>query len=218
MREGGVLHVVTDLSSPALHRLHSVIYDTRPTSGTESGEAALRRLLASRTVGGNSLTSDDPAPGSLTVFQSSRVARPQDASEASNLMSLLRSSGRSYLDTDGQRMLRLVSEVADMETRLGPPGRCDDAVFQHSRCHFVGFIRDLVKAGSVGCVETAVEHVCLFCVDKKAGVQRFIIDARASNRLLLSPPSRPLLTGEGLCHVELQGALRTHNNWFVGFG
>ena len=106
-------------------------------------------------------------------------------------------------------MLRLVSEIADMETQLGPPGRCDDAVFQHSWCHFVGFIRDLVKAGSVGCVETAVEHVCLFCVDKKAGAQRFIIDTRASNRLLLSPPSRPLLTGEGLCHVELQGALRT---------
>ena len=40
-----------DLSSPALHRLHSVISDCRPPSGTESGEAALRRLLASRGVG-----------------------------------------------------------------------------------------------------------------------------------------------------------------------
>ena len=47
-----------------------------------SGEAALRRLLASRAIGGYSLTSGDLAPGSLTVFQSSRVARPQDASKA----------------------------------------------------------------------------------------------------------------------------------------
>ena len=45
----------------------------------------------------------------------------------------------------------------------------------------MGFIRDLVKAGSVGFVETAVEHVGLFFVAKKVGAQRFIISARASN-------------------------------------
>ena len=38
----------TDLASPALHRLHFVISDFRPPSVAESGEAALRRLLASR--------------------------------------------------------------------------------------------------------------------------------------------------------------------------
>ena len=70
-----------DLSSPARHRFHSVISDFRPPSGIESGEPALRRLLASRATGGYLVTSDDPAPGSLTVFQSTRVARPQDASK-----------------------------------------------------------------------------------------------------------------------------------------
>ena len=39
-----------------LHRLHSVISDLRPPSVTESGEAALRKLLASRAIGGYSLT------------------------------------------------------------------------------------------------------------------------------------------------------------------
>ena len=41
----------TDLASPALRRLHSVISDFRPPSVAESGEAALRRLLASRAIG-----------------------------------------------------------------------------------------------------------------------------------------------------------------------
>ena len=41
----------TDLASPALHRLHSVITDFLPPSVTESGEAALRRLPASRAIG-----------------------------------------------------------------------------------------------------------------------------------------------------------------------
>ena len=81
----------TKLVSPALRHLHSVIPDFRPLSVTESGEAALRRLLASRAIGSDSLTFDDPALGSLTAFQSSRVARPQDASRAPDLVPLLSS-------------------------------------------------------------------------------------------------------------------------------
>ena len=42
----------TDLASLALRRLLSVISDCRQPSVTESGEAVLRRLLASRAVGG----------------------------------------------------------------------------------------------------------------------------------------------------------------------
>ena len=41
----------------------------------------------------------------------------------------------------------------------------------------MGFVRDL-KAGSVGFVEAALEHVGLFFVAKKAGAQRFFFDAR----------------------------------------
>ena len=36
--------------------------------------------------------------------------------------------------------------------------------------------------------------------------QRFMIDVRASKRHFLKPPTGLLLTGEGLCHVECQGA------------
>ena len=40
----------TNPVSPAFHRLRSLICDFRPPSVTESGEAALRRLLASRAI------------------------------------------------------------------------------------------------------------------------------------------------------------------------
>ena len=52
-----------------------------------------------------------------------------------------------------------------MDTPLEPAGRYVDPFFQHSRRHYVGFVatqcglRDLVKAGSVGFVENAVEHI-----------------------------------------------------------
>ena len=59
-------------------------------------------------------------------------------------------------------MLRLVLEVADIETRVGPAVRCVDPVVQDSQRHHVGFVRDLLNAGSVGFVEDAVEHIGLF--------------------------------------------------------
>ena len=123
--------------SPALHRVYSVISEIRPPSVAESGEAALRRLLASRAIGGYSVTSDNRTPGLPTVFQSSRAARPQDASK-----------------------LRLLTRKPSWV----PAGRHVDPVFHHSQLHDLGFVSYLVKAGSVGF-------------------------ERASNRLLLNPPS-----------------------------
>ena len=79
--------------------------------------------------------------------------------------------------------------------------------FQHRRRKYVVFIRDLVKDGSVGFVETALFDA------KKAGAQRLIIDARASNRHFLRPPSVLVLTCEGLCHVEFRGAPEDGQNW-----
>ena len=54
-----------------------------------------------------------------------------------------------------------------METQLGPAGRHVDPVFQHSRRQYVGFVRDQVKAGSVGFVEALVEHVGLFSLPRR---------------------------------------------------
>ena len=80
-------------------------------------------------------------------------------SKAPYLGSLLSGLARSYLDAYQQSMLRFVSEVSDIETRLGQAGRYVDPVFQHSGRHYVGFVRDLVEVDFVGFVEDAVEHV-----------------------------------------------------------
>ena len=93
-----------------------------------------------------------------------------------------------------------------MEARLRPAGRHDDPFFQQSRRYYVGFNRYVMMAGSVGGV---VELVGLFFVAKQAGAQRFIIDARASDRHLLNLPSGPWLTGQGFCQFHGQRTLGT---------
>ena len=87
--------------------------------------------------------------------------------------------------------------------------------FSTARVTYVGFIRDLVNAGSVDFVEDTVEHVGLFVVAKKAGAQRFIGHARPKQSTCLRPPACILFTGEGLCHVEFHEPLEDAQNWFV---
>ena len=128
-------------------------------------------------------------------------------------MSLLSSSARSLLDAKKQHRFRPVSEVPDIETWFGLAGRYVDPTVQHSRRQYVGFIRDLVKAGSVWFVKMLLSTLVFFFVAKKAGAQRSIIDARASNLHFFETSIRPLLTGEGLCHVEFQGTTENAENW-----
>ena len=92
-----------------------------------------------------------------------------------------------------------------------------DPVFQHSRRHNVVFVRELVKAGSVGFVERCCRtRWSFFRCQKGWSSERFIVDVRASNRHFLRLPSGPLFTGEGLWYVEFQGMLEDPQNWFVG--
>ena len=102
------------------------------------------------------------------------------------------------MDTYKQRTLRTVSEVADIETRLGPARRFVDPVFQHSWRHYVCV---LVKAGSVKFV---------------AGAQRFIIDARASNQHC-SNPFGDFCLQEKVFSMLFQESLEDARNWFGGF-
>ena len=105
-----------------------------------SFEAALQRLLASRPVGGYSLSTCDPAPGSLTAYQSVIVScstRLDCAASASLLVGLVSNSVRGYLDAYQQSILRPSNDVEEV-ANLGPTGLCVDPVFQQSRRQCVG--------------------------------------------------------------------------------
>ena len=189
----------TYLAPPVLRRLHSVISDFRPPSITRSGEAVLLRLFPSRAIGGSSLTSDDLASGPQTVCQSSRVARPQDASQAPHPVSLLSSSARSYLDAYEQRMpvvtLIQFSSTADHVTwvsfaiwlKLDPSG-----LLKMLLSTLVSFLLPgrLVLSGSL---LMRVQAMDIFC------------DTSIST-----------VTGLRLYHVEFLGAPGDAQNWFVG--
>ena len=158
------------------------------------------------------MSSDDPAPGSLTVFQSSRVARPQDASKAPYLVSLLSSSARFYLDAYKQRMLRPLSEVADMETWLVPAGRYVDPVFRTVGDPTWVSSAIWLRLVPSGLLEMLLNTLVSFSLPRKLGL---------NGSLLMFVPATDMfrylhLDQEGLCHVEFQETPEDAQNWFVG--
>ena len=72
-----------------------MISDFRPPSVTDSDEAAVRRLFASRAIGGYSLTSDDPTPGVANRVPIIASGSTTGCLKAPFLVSLLSSSARS---------------------------------------------------------------------------------------------------------------------------
>ena len=70
----------------------------------------------------------------------------------------------------------------------------------------MSFLRDLVKVGSGGFVESAVAHIGLFFFAKMAGARGLMIDALANNRHFLNPPSG---LGEDFAMSNFRETLRT---------
>ena len=99
-------------------------------------------------------------------------------------------------------MFRPVSELADMETRMGLAGLNVDPVFQHSRRW--GLLKRLLKT------------LVSFSLPRRLGLRGSLLMRVQATDIFFRPPSGPLLTGEGLCHVECQGTPEDAQNWFVG--
>ena len=82
-----------------------------------------------------------------------------------------------------------------------------------STAGYVGFVRDLVKAGSVDFVLNTLGS---FSLPRRLVLRGSLLMRVQATGILVNPPSGPLLTGEGLCHLEIQGAAGDAQNWFVG--
>ena len=130
------------------------------------------------------MTSDDPAPISPSVFQSSRAALHQDATKSPELVPRLSRSAREF-------------EVAGVDTRLEPAGRNFDPILQHCTRHFVGFIGDLEEASPVCFWENVVAQVDLLFVVKKTG------SSSMHEPAVFGTPFGPMLSVKSLCHISM---------------
>ena len=117
---------------------------------------------------------------------------------------LLPPAALSYLDGEGERMLRDIGDKLELDEALGEaPCRVGPKVM--NRRTYSRFVKDLAKRGMLRFSSSTI--LCgagMFFVLKKDGSLRLILDCRAGNRFFVDPPSVDLITSEGLSRIEVK--------------
>ena len=194
-----------------LWRIYDAVASLVPPADLEKGEAALSRLLAGRATGLYLHADSGLSSGTLASYQRKRVAIPCSVRLAPNVGDICSDSARKYLE-EPQRMLQTKEMYDSIILNQGLANMYMDPVLSRSRRHYVGFLRDLVKADLLDFTIIPTALCGIFFVCKKDGSLRLILDARRANQFFRRPPSTHLVTGEGLSRVEL--VLSDDESWW----
>ena len=165
----------------------------KPGADAPSNEAALKKLLR-----GNSPYCCEGASTKLASFQQQLVALPSTLVGAPMIDAVLPSDAAHYLERNLERMLR-TDDAAIYEAASFTP--YNDPRLRGRRRH--RFVRKLARLGLVGYTRSPRGRVGVFCVEKKGGQQRLIVDARGVNLLFRKPPRVQLCSSEALSRIEI---------------
>ena len=78
-----------------------------------------------------------------------------------------------------------------------------DPILKNNRREYIGFITLLVERGLVTWRRRRRCSVSVFCVAKKSGMLRLVVDARLSNRAFKDTPGVSLTTSEGIADIHV---------------
>ena len=164
----------------------------KPPVSRASPQEALRALLRSSAVYGD---------GSSTA--------PESIVQATPVQDLVRSEDSEYLVGFKEKVLLSSEELRETVASQGHVRVHVDPALKRASV-YKRFIWRLV---SLGMVRLSLDAECecgVFCVWKKNGKQRVIVDARCINQRCKKPPSVRLCSGDGLGRLELPQELHLH--------
>ena len=164
-----------------LRRVHDAHQTGPPWPDHQSGQAALRQLLKKG-------PGYDSGPGQLASYQRSKLSLPRDQAAPIDIQSILPETELKKLDNFREELLLSPEELAGVVEK-GLEGLCYlDPVLAGSTRKYHEFIADLYSCGLLHFTNTPKVQIDAFCVTKKSGKQRLVIDARRANRLFRRPP------------------------------
>ena len=156
-----------------------------PPADVEAPEAALRTLLGSK----SSLYDDGPKGPASYDFRS--LSLPEKGGQCS-LDEWL--SGEDLEDLRNLEARLFLTDAALKEKR-GIEGKAHvywDPKLKYDNRAYTHFIRVLYERNMIDFTLDPAEYCCVFCVKKKNGRLRLIVDARKFNQMLKRPPSTKL--------------------------
>lgn len=169
-----------------------------PPDLTSSG--ALQQLRAANGYGEDEAV----ATGSLASFNIERISLPGSNWKPIELASLWGTDGQSKVDEFVAQQLLPPEEARVKLAACGVKAPYSDPLLRQGRAYHQ-FLRKLHESHLIDySLRPGKEKIAFFCVTKKSGMLRLIVDARRSNAHFCEPSHVDLTTGEGLGALEFQ--------------
>ena len=169
---------------------------------TESLQAALSALLKA-TAGYGSVE----GVGDVATFVAGAVSLPEDVRGSPGIHDIAPESASIYLE-EFDSMLRPLSEVLEMDDRLGKVLPYMDPKLGGSEQLYARFVNDLDSRGLLCFSQSPKVQCSCFFVRKKPSASgaflRMIVDCRPANRVFGEPPNSVLASPESMARMELE--------------
>eukprot|EP00973_Karenia_brevis_P070802 9841583-Karenia_brevis.AAC.1 len=102
-----------------------------------------------------------------------------------------------------ERLLLSSEELSERIIDEGPAKACWDPVLKYDMSSYVEFVTTLHERGMIRYSLQSKEKVGVFCVAKKNGKLRLIVDCRCVNQRLRLPPKTRLASCAAFCEVHI---------------
>ena len=177
-----------------LSRFHDAVRQLGKPPSDISGPGALRELQGSCGYSGE--------PASLASFREDLISLPSVGGSPSSIETIVGPAAENILKVLRDRC-RSRDAAAAAKGEVGLKAPYMDPVLKRSKSSYVKFLQRLHASQLIEFRTQAREHVGLFCIWKKSGRQRLIVDARLSNQWFDPPMKVELATGSSFTQIEV---------------
>lgn len=161
-----------------------------------TGQGALRELRAKLGYDGE--------PTTLARLQEDLVSLPADGSQPAPLENIL-GGGAHFPCSLLESKVLPPGAVKELKAQCSLKSPYFDPHLKYSRRAYASFVRRLHNSGVVEYRRSCREQCGLFCVWKKSGRQRLVVDARLTNLWFAKPEDVSLATGASFGAIEVDG-------------
>ncbi|CAK0863277.1 unnamed protein product, partial [Prorocentrum cordatum] len=184
-----------------LERIEQAHRDLGTPPADLHGQGALEELLSKQSYGGSA--------GAVAPLEVERVALPSLQRRPARIQDVGGSAGAKVLEVL-KSLVRTSEEGEAEEERQQLRRAYNDPLIRQKPKEYAKLLRMLHERGIVEYRRSCKKSVGTFCVWKKGGEQRLILDCRVSNCWFKDAPGVSLATGDSFGRLEFEGNEPVH--------
>ncbi|CAK0814691.1 unnamed protein product, partial [Prorocentrum cordatum] len=188
--------ICSPAQAEAVQHIKGVMERSQAVDAVPRPHEAARALLRSRA----GYDSDEHI---VSDYQEELLSVPASCKDCPYAVDVVPAEAASMLVDFEERMVRPDIEFWELEDNSEPVTPYMDRNLSGDRQAYIKFVRRLESIGVLRWCAAVKERATVFCVKKKSGMQRLVVDARRSNRRFRDPPGVELATAESLGLIEV---------------